>query len=91
MSAVGNFFKEKKSKPNGKFVQIVVQQAAERAFEAVRNCQVDGVHAALDAEVANAICPVVRKHHLSREAAEKVLVELHVPRAATVASIACFL
>jgi hypothetical protein len=43
-----------------------------------------------DAEVANAICPIVRKHHLSREAIEKVLVELHVPRAATVASIACF-
>jgi hypothetical protein len=43
-----------------------------------------------DAEIANAILPIVRQHQLSAEATEKALVELHVPRAANVAAIARF-
>ena len=41
-----------------------------------------------DAEVANAISPVVRRHHLTQQATEKALLELGVPRAANIASIA---
>jgi hypothetical protein len=40
-----------------------------------------------DAEVANAISPVVRRHRLTESEAEKVLLELRVPRAANVARI----
>jgi len=41
-----------------------------------------------DAEVANAISPVVRRHHLTQKATEKALLELSIPRAANVALIA---
>ena len=40
-----------------------------------------------DAEIAYAISPVVRKHHLTAEETEKLLLELHIPRAADVAQI----
>ena len=40
-----------------------------------------------DAEVANAISPVVRRHHLKEEETEKVLLELRIPCAANVARI----
>ena len=40
-----------------------------------------------DADVANAISPVVRGHRLSEEQTERALTELHVPRAANVAGI----
>ena len=40
-----------------------------------------------DAEIANAISPVVRRHHLTATETEKALLELHVPRAANVARI----
>ena len=40
-----------------------------------------------DAEVANAISPVVHGHRLTEEETEKVLLDLRVPRAANVARI----
>jgi hypothetical protein len=40
-----------------------------------------------DAEIAYAISPVVRRHHLSAEETEKFLLELRIPRAANVAQI----
>jgi hypothetical protein len=40
-----------------------------------------------DAEIAYAISPAVRRHHLSAEETEKFLVELRIPRAANVAGI----
>jgi len=40
-----------------------------------------------DAEVANAISPVVRRHRLTEQETEKALLELHIPRAANVARI----
>ena len=40
-----------------------------------------------DAEIAYAISPVVRRHHLSAEETEKFLLELRIPRAANVARI----
>ncbi len=40
-----------------------------------------------DAEIAYAISPVVRKHHLTAEETEKFLLELRIPRAANVARI----
>jgi hypothetical protein len=40
-----------------------------------------------DAEIANAILPVVRRHHLSEADTEKALTELHIPRAANIARI----
>ena len=40
-----------------------------------------------DAEVARAILPVVRGHHLSQADTEKALVKLNVPRAANIARI----
>ena len=40
-----------------------------------------------DAEVAACISPIVQKHHLSEEETKNALVELHVPRAATIARI----
>jgi hypothetical protein len=40
-----------------------------------------------DAEVANAISPVVRRHRLTEEETEKFLLELRIPRAANVARI----
>ncbi len=40
-----------------------------------------------DAEIANAIFPVVRRHHLTQAATEKALRELAVPRAANIARI----
>lgn len=40
-----------------------------------------------DAEIAYAISPVVRKHHLTAEETEKFLLELRIPRAANVAGI----
>lgn len=40
-----------------------------------------------DAEIAYAISPIVRKHHLTAEEIEKFLVELRIPRAANVAGI----
>jgi hypothetical protein len=40
-----------------------------------------------DAEIANAILPVVRRHHLTEADAEKALRELDVPRAANIARI----
>ena len=41
-----------------------------------------------DADVANAIFPVVRGHRMSESQTERALTELHVPRAANVAGIA---
>jgi hypothetical protein len=40
-----------------------------------------------DAEIAYAISPIVRKHHLTEEETEKFLLELRIPRAANVAGI----
>ena len=40
-----------------------------------------------DADVANAISPVVGGHRMSEEQIERALAELHVPRAANVAGI----
>ena len=40
-----------------------------------------------DADVANAIFPVVRGHRMSEEQTEEALIELDVPRAANVAGI----
>jgi hypothetical protein len=40
-----------------------------------------------DAEIAYAISPVVRRHHLTAEETEKFLLELRIPRAANVAQI----
>jgi hypothetical protein len=40
-----------------------------------------------DAEVANAIFPIVHRNHLTEEETEKALVKLHIPRAANVARI----
>jgi hypothetical protein len=40
-----------------------------------------------DAEIANAIFPVVRRHRLTQAATEKALRELAVPRAANIARI----
>ena len=40
-----------------------------------------------DAEVANAIFPVLRRHRLTEGETEKALLELHIPRAANVARI----
>ena len=40
-----------------------------------------------DAEIANAILPVVRRHHLSEADTEKALTKLSVPRAANIARI----
>jgi len=40
-----------------------------------------------DAEIANVISPVVRKHHLTEAETEKALLELSVPRAANIARI----
>ena len=39
------------------------------------------------AEIAYAISPVVRKHHLTAEETKKFLLELRIPRAANVAQI----
>jgi len=40
-----------------------------------------------DADLANAIFPVVRGHRMSEAQTERALTELHVPRAANVAVI----
>jgi hypothetical protein len=40
-----------------------------------------------DAEIAYAISPIVRKHHLTAEETEKFLLELRIPCAANVAQI----
>ena len=40
-----------------------------------------------DAEVANAIFPIVHRNHLTEEETEKALLKLHIPRAANVARI----
>ena len=40
-----------------------------------------------DADVANAIFPVVRGHRMSEVQTERALTELHVPRAANIAGI----
>ena len=40
-----------------------------------------------DADVANAIFPVVRGHRMSEAQTERALTELHVPRAANIAGI----
>ena len=40
-----------------------------------------------DAEIANAISPVVRRHRLTEGETEKALLELRIPRAANVARI----
>ncbi len=40
-----------------------------------------------DADIARAILPVVRGHHLSEADTEKALVKLNLPRAANVARI----
>jgi hypothetical protein len=40
-----------------------------------------------DADVANAIFPVVRGHRMSEAQTERALTDLHVPRAANVAGI----
>ena len=40
-----------------------------------------------DAEMANAISPIVHRHRLSEKETEKALLELHIPRAANVARI----
>jgi len=40
-----------------------------------------------DAEIANAILPVVRTHRLTEADTEKALLKLHVPRAANIAQI----
>jgi hypothetical protein len=40
-----------------------------------------------DAEIANAILPVVRRHRLTEADTEKALLTLQVPRAANIAQI----
>jgi hypothetical protein len=40
-----------------------------------------------DAEIANAIFPVVRRHHLTGVDTEHALLKLRVPRAANIARI----
>jgi len=40
-----------------------------------------------DAEIAYAISPVVRRHRLTEQETEKLLLELRIPRAANVAQI----
>lgn len=40
-----------------------------------------------DAEIANAVSPVVRRHRLTKGETEKALLELRIPRAANVAQI----
>jgi hypothetical protein len=40
-----------------------------------------------DAEIASAILPVVRKHHLTEANTEKALLKLNIPRAANIARI----
>jgi hypothetical protein len=40
-----------------------------------------------DAEIANAIFPAVRRHHLTEVDTENALLELRVPRAANIARI----
>ena len=40
-----------------------------------------------DAEIANAISPIVHKNHLTEAEIEKVLLQLRVPRAGNVARI----
>jgi hypothetical protein len=40
-----------------------------------------------DAEVANAISPIVRRHQLAEHEAEKALLALHIPRATNVVRI----
>ena len=40
-----------------------------------------------DAEIARAILPVVRGHHLSESDTERALLKLKVPRAANIARI----
>jgi hypothetical protein len=40
-----------------------------------------------DAEIARAILPIVRKHHLTEADTEKALLKLHVPRVANIARI----
>ena len=42
-----------------------------------------------DADVANAISPVVRGHRMSEAQTERALTELDVPRAPNVAGITC--
>lgn len=44
-----------------------------------------------DAEIANAISPVVRRHHLTEADTEKALTKLAVPRAANIARITLLL
>jgi hypothetical protein len=44
-----------------------------------------------DAEIANAIFPVVRRHHLTEADTEKALTKLAVPRAANIARITLLL
>ena len=44
-----------------------------------------------DAEIANAISPVVRRHHLTEGDTEKALLDLRIPRAANVARISAAL
>ena len=44
-----------------------------------------------DAEIANAILPLVRRHHLTEADTEKALLKLDVPRAANVAWISASL
>ena len=40
-----------------------------------------------DADVANAISPVVRQYRLTEDQTQRALLQLHVPRAANVACI----
>ena len=40
-----------------------------------------------DAEIANAILPILTRHHLSEADLEKALRDLNVPRAANIARI----
>ena len=44
-----------------------------------------------DAEIANAISPVVRRHRLTEGDTEKALLDLRIPRAANVARISAAL
>jgi hypothetical protein len=49
--------------------------------------QVEFREIARDAEIANAIVPVVRKHNLTQADTEQALLKLNVPRAANIALI----
>lgn len=40
-----------------------------------------------DADVAYAVSPIVRRHRLTEAETERVLLELHIPRAANIAGI----